>query len=199
MFHSSSQIRQPLASIKVSYARHYYSLIVRWQSKRCDRSQDQPTAKTEPAPTFNVSHPEAMREPWQATSAPRYACSLQRSAAGEMPSIAGVGYGLAKAINAPTAGGMVALEGVVEIQAALAVRRQLLERGWSRRRIATEWGNFRHTVSQWTVELAVQPWREALRLASDCCVQGGRAGETAGTAPPASTTDKNQRNQSRKP
>ena len=163
MFHSSSQIRQPLASIKVGYARHYYSLIVRWQSKRCDRIQDQPTAKTEPAPTFNVSHPEAMREPWQATSAPRYACSLQRSAAGEMPSIAGVGYGLAKAINAPTAGGMVALEAVVEIQAALAVRRQLLERGWSRRRIATDWGNSRHTVSRYLALGEWQPYSTANR------------------------------------
>ena len=35
---------------------------------------------------------------------------------------------------------MVALEGVMETPEEVAVMRQLLERGWSRRRIATELG-----------------------------------------------------------
>jgi DNA-binding NarL/FixJ family response regulator len=35
---------------------------------------------------------------------------------------------------------MVALEGVMETPEELLVMRQLLERGWSRRRIATELG-----------------------------------------------------------
>jgi predicted transcriptional regulator len=44
---------------------------------------------------------------------------------------------------------MVALEGVMETPEEVAVMRQLLERGWSRRRIATELGISRHTVNRY--------------------------------------------------
>jgi hypothetical protein len=42
---------------------------------------------------------------------------------------------------------MVWLEGVMETPVEVAVMRQLVERGWSRRRISTELGISRHTVS----------------------------------------------------
>jgi DNA-binding NarL/FixJ family response regulator len=60
-----------------------------------------------------------------------------------------VGFGLAKVASAHTAVGMVALEGVMETPEEVAVMRQLLERGWSRRRIATELGISRHTVNRY--------------------------------------------------
>ena len=51
---------------------------------------------------------------------------------------------------------MVALEGVMESPEEVAVMRQLLERGSSRRRISTELGISRHTVSRY---LALGTWQ----------------------------------------
>ena len=82
-----------------------------------------------------------MGEPLPAASAAGHgSSSLQGSSAAQRRSTAGVGFGLAKAGGTHTAGGMVALEGVMETPEEVAVMRQLLERGWSRRRIATELG-----------------------------------------------------------
>ena len=89
----------------------------------------QPTAKTGQALTPKVSHPEVMGEPLPAASAAGHGSSLQRSSAAEKHSTAGVGFGLAKAANAHTAGGMVALEDGMETPEEVAVMRQLLERG----------------------------------------------------------------------
>jgi len=74
----------------------------------------------------------------------------------EKRSTAGVGFGLAKTANAHTAGGMVALEGVMETPEEVAVMRQLLERGWSRRRIAAELGISRNTLNRY---LAIGDWQ----------------------------------------
>lgn len=60
-----------------------------------------------------------------------------------------MGLGLAKAGSTHTAGGLVALEGVMETPEEVAVMHQLLERGWSRRRIAAELCISRHTVSRY--------------------------------------------------
>ena len=104
-----------------------------------------------------------MGEPLPAASAAGHGASLQRSAAAEKRSTAGVGFGLVKAANAHTAGGLVALEGVMETPEEVAVMRQLLERGWSRRRIATELAISRHTVSRYLALGEWQPYSTANR------------------------------------
>ena len=58
---------------------------------------------------------------------------------------------------------MVALEGVMETPEELLVMRQLLERGWSRRRIATELGISRHTVNRYLALGEWQPYSTANR------------------------------------
>jgi len=116
----------------------------------------QPTSKTGPAPTPKVSHPEAIGEPLPAALAAGHGSPLQGSSAVEKRSTAGVGFGLAKTANAHTAGGMVALEGVMETPEEVAVMRQLLERGWSRRRIAAELGISRNTLNRY---LAIGDWQ----------------------------------------
>ncbi len=116
----------------------------------------QPTSKTGPAPTPKVSHPEAIGEPLPAALAASHGSPLQGSSAVEKRSTAGVGFGLAKTANAHTAGGMVALEGVMETPEEVAVMRQLLERGWSRRRIAAELGISRNTLNRY---LAIGDWQ----------------------------------------
>jgi gamma-glutamyltranspeptidase len=62
-------------------------------------------SKTQPALTPKVSHPEAMGEPLPAPLAVGYGCCLQGSSVGEIPSTAGVGFGLAKVASTHTAGG----------------------------------------------------------------------------------------------
>lgn len=104
-----------------------------------------------------------MGEPLPAALAAGHGASLQRSSAAERQSTAGVGFGLAKARGTHTAGGMVALEGVMETPEEVAVMRQLLERGWSRRRIATELGISRHTVSRYLALGKWQPYSTANR------------------------------------
>jgi transposase len=51
---------------------------------------------------------------------------------------------------------MAGLEGVMQTPEEVAVMRQLLERGWSQRRIARELGISRHTVSRY---LALGTWQ----------------------------------------
>ncbi len=116
----------------------------------------QPTSNTEPVPTPKVSHPEAIGKPLPAALAAGHGSSLQGSSAAEKRSTAGVGFGLIKAASAHRERGMVALEGVMETPEELLVMRQLLERGWSRRRIATELGISRHTVNRY---LALGEWQ----------------------------------------
>ena len=104
-----------------------------------------------------------MGEPLPAASAAGNGSSLQGSSAVEKRSTAGVGFGLAKAGSTHTARGLVALEGGMETPEEVAVMRQLLERGWSRRRIATELGISRHTVSRYLALGEWQPYSTANR------------------------------------
>ena len=103
-----------------------------------------------------------MEEPLPAASAAGHGSSLALSSA--VPaSTAGVGFGLAKVASAHTEVGMVVLEGVMETPEEVAVIRQLLERGWSRRRIATELGITRHTVNRYLALGEWQPYSTANR------------------------------------
>jgi transposase len=123
----------------------------------------QPTSNTEPAPTPKVSHPEAIGKPLPAASAAGQESVFQRSSAAATRSTAGVGFGVVKASSAHREGGMVVLEGVMETPEELLVMRQLLERGWSRRRIATELGISRHTVNRYLALGEWQPYSTANR------------------------------------
>ena len=123
----------------------------------------QPTSNTEPAPTPKVSHPEAIGKPLPAALAAGHGSSLQGSSAAEKRSTAGVGFGLIKAASAHREGGMVALEGVMETPEELLVMRQLLERGWSRRRIATVLYISRHTENRYLALGEWQPYSTANR------------------------------------
>jgi len=104
-----------------------------------------------------------MGEPLPAASAAGHGSSLQGSSAAQRRSTAGVGFGLAKASSTHTAGGLVALEGGMETPEEVAEMRQLLERGWSRRRIATELGLSRQTVSRYLALGEWQPYSTAHR------------------------------------
>ena len=96
----------------------------------------QATAKTEPEATRKLSHPAA--DTTSTISGPT------------------TGKGLAQLPSAHTAGPMALLEGVMQTPEEVAVMRQLLERGWSQRRIARELGISRHTVSRY---LALGTWQ----------------------------------------
>ena len=96
----------------------------------------QATAKTEPEATRKLSHPAA--DTTSTISGPT------------------TGKGLAQLPSAHTAGPMAVLEGVMQTPEEVAVMRQLLERGWSQRRIARELGISRHTVSRY---LALGTWQ----------------------------------------
>ena len=104
-----------------------------------------------------------MGKPLPAASAAGQESVIQRSSAAATRSSAGVGFGVVKAASAHTAGGLVALEGVMETPEEVAVMRQLLERGWSRRRIATELGISRQTVSRYLALGEWQPYSTANR------------------------------------
>ena len=60
-----------------------------------------------------------------------------------------MGMGVAESTSAHTAGLTSGLEGVMQTPEEVEVMRQLLERGWSQRRIARELGISRHTVSRY--------------------------------------------------
>jgi hypothetical protein len=107
-------------------------------------------------------------------SAAGHGSSLQGASPAVKRSTAGVGFGLAKAANGHTAGGMVALEGVMETPEEVAVMRQLLERGWSRRRIATELGISRHTVSRYLALGEWQPYSTANRASQNSACRTAR-------------------------
>jgi transposase len=104
-----------------------------------------------------------MGKPLPAASAAGNGSVFQRSSAAVTRSTAGVGFGVVKAASAHREGGMVALEGVMETPEELLVMRQLLERGWSRRRIATELGISRHTVNRYLALGEWQPYSTANR------------------------------------
>ena len=69
---------------------------------------------------------------------------------------------------------MVALEDVMETPEEVAVMRQLLERGWSRRRIATELGISRHTVSRYLALGEWQPYSTANRASQNSACRTAR-------------------------
>ena len=81
---------------------------------------------------------------------------MARTTAAEKPSTAGVGIGLVQASSARTPRGLGDLEGVMQTPEEVAVMRQLLARGWSRRRIAAELGISRNTLDRY---LALGKWR----------------------------------------
>jgi predicted transcriptional regulator len=58
---------------------------------------------------------------------------------------------------------MAGLEGVMQASEEVAVMRQLLERGWSQRRIARELGISRHTVSRYMSLGDCQPYDSSKR------------------------------------
>jgi transposase len=71
---------------------------------------------------------------------------------------AGVGFGVAQAASARTPRGLGDLEGVMQTPEEVAVMRQLLGRGWSRRRIAAELGISRNTLSRYLAQGEWQPY-----------------------------------------
>ncbi|WP_157665442.1 helix-turn-helix domain-containing protein [Cyanobium sp. NIES-981] len=98
----------------------------------------QATSKTGPEATRKLGHPGAASAPsTEQLTAP-------------------TGKGLAGLPGAHTAGLMAGLEGVMQTPEEVAVMGQLLERGWSQRRIARELGISRHTVSRY---LALGTWQ----------------------------------------
>ena len=106
--------------------------------RRLRLEQCQATAKTEPEATRKLSHPAA--DTTSTISEPT----------------TGMGMGVAESTSAHTAGLISGLEGVMQTPEEVAVMRQLLERGWSQRRIARELGISRHTVSRY---LALGTWQ----------------------------------------
>ena len=123
----------------------------------------QPTAKTEPEATRKLSHPEVMGEPMPAASVAGTTSPMARTTAAEKPSTAGVGFGLVQASSARTPRGLGDLEGVMQTPEEVAVMRQLLARGWSRRRIAAELGISRNTLDRYLALGKWQPYSTANR------------------------------------
>ena len=66
-----------------------------------------------------------------------------------MPSTAGVGFGVALSGQGHASRGLIDLEGAMQTPEEVLVMRQLLERGWSRRRIAAELGMSRNTLDRY--------------------------------------------------
>ena len=81
--------------------------------------------------------------------------------------------GVANQANSHTAGPMALLEGVMQTPEEVAVMRQLLERGWSQRRIAREFGISRHTVSRYLRLGDWQPYDSSNRTSQ---LDGHRSG-----------------------
>ena len=72
------------------------------------------------------------------------------------PSTAGVGFGVAQASRPRALRGLIGLEGAMQTPEEVLVMRQLLERGWSRRRIAAELEISRNTLNRY---LAIGDWQ----------------------------------------
>jgi transposase len=72
------------------------------------------------------------------------------------PSTAGVGFGVAQASRPRGLRELIGLEGVMQTPEEVLVMRQLLERGWNRRRIAAEMGISRNTLNRY---LAIGDWQ----------------------------------------
>jgi transposase len=106
----------------------------------------QATAKTEPEATRKLSHPAV--ETTSTISGPT----------------TGMGMGVAESPSAHTAGLTSGLEGVMQTPGEVTVMRQLLERGWSQRRIARELGISRHTVSRYLALGTWQPYDSSNRV-----------------------------------
>jgi transposase len=79
------------------------------------------------------------------------------------PSTAGVGFGVAQTISPRAPRGLIGLEGVMQTPEEVLVMRQLLERGWSRRRIAAELGISRNTLDRYLALGDWQPYSTANR------------------------------------
>jgi DNA-binding NarL/FixJ family response regulator len=67
----------------------------------------------------------------------------------EAPSTASVGFGVARTSRDHAPRGVVVLEGAMQTLEEVLVMRQLLERGWSRRRIAAELGISLNTLDRY--------------------------------------------------
>ena len=104
-----------------------------------------------------------MGVPLPAASAAVMAAPLVRTTAEEKPSSAGIGFGVDQASSARTPRGLEELEGVMQTPEEVTVMRQLLERGWSRRRIAAELGISRNTLSRYLAQGEWQPYSTANR------------------------------------
>jgi len=98
-----------------------------------------------------------------AASAAGTTSPMARTTAAEKPSTAGVGFGLVQASSARTRRGLGDLEGVMQTPEEVAVMRQLLARGWSRRRIAAELGISRNTLDRYLALGEWQPYSTANR------------------------------------
>ena len=104
-----------------------------------------------------------MGVPLPAASAAGMTAPLVRTTAAEKPSTAGIGFGVDQASSARTPRGLEELEGVMQTPEEVTVMRQLLERGWSRRRIAAELGISRNTLSRYLAQGEWQPYSTAHR------------------------------------
>jgi transposase len=88
---------------------------------------------------------------------------LVRTTAAEKPLTAGICFGFVKASSARTPRGLEELEGVMSTLEEVTVMRQLMERCWSRRRIAAELGISRNTLSRYLAQGEWQPYSTANR------------------------------------
>ncbi|MCX5930577.1 MAG: IS21 family transposase [Cyanobacteria bacterium] len=86
-----------------------------------------------------------------------------RTTSAEKPSTAGIGFGVVQASSARTPRGLEELEGVMQTPEEVTVMHQLLERGWSRRRIAAELGISRNTLSRYLAQGEWQTYSTANR------------------------------------
>jgi transposase len=120
----------------------------------------QPTSKTEPEATRKLSHLEA--EDGRAATASQGLLVLAETAASTR-STAGVGFGMAPTRPPHAPRGLTALEGAMQTPEEVLVMRQLLERGWSRRRIAAELGISRNTLDRYLRLGEWQPYSTANR------------------------------------
>jgi transposase len=76
-----------------------------------------------------------------------------------MPSTGGVGFVVARTNRSGAPRGLAALEGAMQTPEDVLVMRQLLERGWSRRRIAAELGISRNTLDRYLALGGWHPYR----------------------------------------
>ncbi|MFN6132733.1 MAG: helix-turn-helix domain-containing protein, partial [Synechococcaceae cyanobacterium] len=81
----------------------------------------------------------------------------------ERPSTAGVGFGIGQVCRPHASRGLIDLEGPMQTPEEVLVMRQLLERGWSRRRIAAQLGISRNTLDRYLALGGWQPYSSANR------------------------------------